>query len=86
MYLPAHFAESRPEVLRALVAAHPFALLATQAVDGELVADGLPFFLDTGPDDGPFGVLRAHVARANPLWHRSRTDVDSLVVFQGPHA
>ncbi len=86
MYLPAHFAETRPEVLRALVAAHPFGLLASQTGDGELVADGVPFVLDAGPDDGSPGVLRAHVARANPLWHRSRTDVDSLVVFQGPQA
>jgi transcriptional regulator len=29
-------------------------------------------------------VLRAHVARANPLWREARTDLESLVVFQGP--
>lgn len=86
MYLPAHFSESRPEVLHELVRAHPFGLLVTRSVEGELVADGVPFVLDTGPEDGPFGVLRAHVARANPLWHQSRTDASSLVVFQGPQA
>ena len=37
-----------------------------------------------GEDAGP-GVLRAHVARANPLWTTARDDVDALVVFQGPH-
>ena len=86
MYLPAHFAETRPEVLRALVRTHSFGLLMTQANDGELVADAVPFFLDTEPVDGPHGVLRAHVARANPLWQRSRADLDCLVVFQGPQA
>ena len=29
-------------------------------------------------------MLRGHVARANPLWRTARSDVDSLVVFQGP--
>jgi len=86
MYLPAHFAETRPEVLQALVRSHPFGLLVTRSVEGELVADGVPFVLDAGPQDGPFGVLRAHVARANPLWRLARTDASSLVVFQGPQA
>ena len=29
-------------------------------------------------------MLRAHVARANPLWREARDDVEALVVFQGP--
>ena len=37
------------------------------------------------PAGGP-GLLRAHVARANPLWRDSRTDTPVLVVFQGPQA
>jgi transcriptional regulator len=42
----------------------------------------VPFFLDADPAGGP-GVLRAHVARANPVWKEARSDVESLVVFQG---
>ena len=81
MYLPAHFAESRPEVLQRLVQDHPFGLLVTQ--DGNaIVANSIPFFLDADPAGGP-GVLRAHVARANPVWREARGDVESLVVFQG---
>ena len=81
MYLPAHFAESRPEVLQRLVQDHPFGLLVTQ--DGNaIIANSIPFFLDADPDGG-FGVLRAHVARANPVWREARSDVESLVVFQG---
>ena len=85
MYQPAHFNESRPEVLRELVRSHPFGLLVTQDGDGELAANGVPFLLDDDPAGGP-GILRAHVARANPLWRAARTDRDSLVVFQGPQA
>jgi transcriptional regulator len=48
-----------------------------------MVANTIPFLLEADPQSGP-GILRAHVARTNPLWKESRTDVDSLVVFQGP--
>ena len=83
MYLPAHFSESRPDVLRAFVRDHPLGLLVTQNRAGGIDANSVPFILDAG-GDGP-GVLRAHVARANPLWSTARDDVDALVVFQGPH-
>jgi transcriptional regulator len=83
MYLPAHFAESRPEVLRDFVAAHPYGLLVTQNRAGGVDANGLPFLLDADAGGGP-GVLRGHVARANPVWASARDDVDALVVFQGP--
>ena len=85
MYLPAHFAESRPEVLRDFIAAQPLCLLVTQTRAGEITANSVPFFLDAGVDAASPGVLRAHVARANPLWKEARDDVDALVVFQGPH-
>ena len=84
MYLPTHFAESRPEVLRDFIASHPLGLLVTQNGAGGIDANSVPFFLDVA-DDGTPGVLRAHVARANPLWKEARDDVDALVVFQGPH-
>lgn len=83
MYLPAHFEETRPELLHELISAHPLGLLITQNPDGEMVANTIPFLLEADPQSGP-GILRAHVARTNPLWKESRTDVDSLVVFQGP--
>ena len=83
MYLPAHFKESRPEVLHELMRTHPLGLLVTQDSSG-LQADAIPFMLD--PERGEFGTLVAHVARANPLWRDARTDVDSLVVFQGLQA
>jgi len=84
MYLPSHFAESRPQVLRDFIASHPFGLLVTQNRAGGIDANSIPFFLDAA-DEATTGVLRAHVARANPLWKDARDDVDALVVFQGPH-
>ncbi len=83
MYLPAHFSEARPDVLRAFVRDHPLGLLVTQSRAGGLDANSVPFILDA--DGAGPGVLRAHVARANPLWSTARDDVDALVVFQGPH-
>lgn len=85
MYLPAHFEETRPAVLHELVRTHPLGLLVTQSSAGELAANSIPFVLDADPAGGP-GLLRGHVARANPLWREARGDTDSLVVFQGPQA
>jgi len=84
MYLPKHFEESRAEVLHELVRTHPLGLLVTLA-DAGLQANPVPFILDADPAGGP-GILRAHVARANPLWRETRSDVEALVVFQGPQA
>ena len=84
MYLPSHFEETRPEVLHELVRTHPLGLLITLGATG-LQANPVPFMLDAAAD-GNATVLRAHVARANPVWREARTDVESLVVFQGPQA
>ena len=84
MYLPAHFEETRPEVLHGLVRAHPLGLMITLGPAG-LQANPIPFLLDPDPAGGP-ATLRAHVARANPVWREARTDMESLVVFQGPQA
>jgi transcriptional regulator len=85
MYLPSHFEEKRPEVLHELLRTHPLGLLVTRDGTGELQANTVPFLLDTDPAGRP-GILRAHVARANPLWREARSDTESLVVFQGPQA
>lgn len=80
MYLPAHFEETRPAVLQALLRAHPLGQLVTLDAHGAPVANPIPFILDT--DRGPLGTLVGHVARANPVW-RSAGQV-ALVLFQGP--
>ncbi|MDR5776104.1 MULTISPECIES: FMN-binding negative transcriptional regulator [unclassified Caballeronia] len=80
MYIPAHFEENRPEALRALIAAHPFGALVTHGPNG-LDANHIPFELD--PAIGEHGTLRAHVARANPVWREVGAREDVLVIFQG---
>lgn len=83
MYLPTHFEETRVDVLRELIRAHPLGALVTLTGAG-LDASHLPFELDA--DREPFGTLRGHVARANPVWREFSRDVEALVIFQGPGA
>jgi transcriptional regulator len=80
MYLPSHFEEQRPEELRRLMHDHPLGMLVTLGADG-LNANHIPFEFDAGT--GPCGTLRAHVARANPVWQEASDEVEALVVFQG---
>ncbi len=82
MYLPAHFEESRSEVLHQLLRVQPFATLVTQGADG-VTADHLPLHLEPGV--GPCGALHGHVARANPLWQQA-ADSEVLAIFHGPQA
>ncbi|MES2015255.1 MAG: FMN-binding negative transcriptional regulator [Pseudomonadota bacterium] len=82
MYAPSHFNEARPELLHGLIAQYPLGTVITHGNAG-LSAAHIPFELCAASADAPFGVLRAHVARANPLW---RSEGDTLVVFQGRSA
>lgn len=83
MYLPGYFNESRPEVIQALMRARPLAALVAQCESG-LVANHIP--VEALPEPAPFGVLRGHVARANPLWKEYRAGSEALAIFQGPQA
>lgn len=83
MYVPADFAESRPDVLRELIVRHPFGSLITHGKDG-LDANHLPF--EWLPGDGGLGELHAHVARANPVWQAVANGDDVLVIFHAGDA
>ena len=86
MYQPKQFEVTEQATLHSAMRAHPLGTLVTLQ-DGELVADEVPFYLDATPRAGhPLGVLKAHVARANPLWQRHDTAHKVLVVFKGPQA
>ena len=80
MYLPQHFEQTDREQLAALMAAHPLATLVTRAGDG-FTADHIPLMYDA--THGEHGLLRGHVARANPLW-REAAGSEVLAVFSGP--
>ena len=83
MYLPAHFEETRVEVIHRLIREHPLAVLVTLGAAG-LNANHIPLEID--PEPAPLGTLRGHVARANPVWRDFARDVEALTVFQGPQA
>lgn len=81
MYLPAHFNETRTDVLHALMRARPLATLVTLS-DSGLIANHIP--LQTRDEPAPLGSIRGHIARANPLWREYRSDTQALAIFQGP--
>lgn len=83
MYLPEQFQEPSIEVMHELMRAYPLATVVTLASDG-LNANHIPLHLSV--DSTPFGILRGHVARANPIWQDFAEDVGVLVIFSGPNA
>ncbi|REE23298.1 PaiB family negative transcriptional regulator [Paraburkholderia sp. BL27I4N3] len=86
MYMPAHFEENRPEVLHRLIAEQPFGALITNGPNG-LDANHVPFEFEVPSTAAEtHGILRAHVARANPVWQEAAANPEALVIFQGPAA
>lgn len=83
MYVPSHFAETSPAALHGLIVEHPLGVLVTHDRNG-LDANHVPFELDAGV--GKHGILRAHVARSNPVWQSIRDGSDVLVVFRAEDA
>ena len=83
MYSPTHFNETRIDVMHALLHDHPLGAVVLHGPDG-LSADQIPFEIAPPCEGAPFGVLRGHVARANPLWRRD--GAPTMVLFQGASA
>ena len=77
MYVPDHFREDRPDVLQDAMRRIGFATLVTHDVSGGLEANHLPMLFQDG-------VLRGHVARANPVGKAG--EGAALAIFLGPHA
>jgi transcriptional regulator len=78
MYRPDLFRVDDLPRLHGLMRARPFAALISSGPDG-LFATHLPTVLK---DDGAFGTIECHVARANPHWQALGGEV--LMIFQGP--
>ncbi|WP_456268479.1 FMN-binding negative transcriptional regulator [Kushneria sp. AK178] len=79
MYLPRHFQMDDLKAQHAFMRHHPFATLVTVTA-GDPQADPLPLLLHA--EEGRQGVLRGHVARANPLCQQSPGR--ALALFHGP--
>ena len=83
MYIPSQFEQPDIQVMHELIRNRPLATLVTLGANG-INANHIPLHLAPTPE--PFGVLRGHIARANPLWRDLVADVETLAIFHGPDA
>jgi transcriptional regulator len=81
MYTPTAFREARLPELHAAIDAIAFASLVSTTHAG-LQVSHIPLLL--APEEGPYGTLYGHVARANA--HAACNSTPSLAIFLGPHA
>ncbi len=80
MYLPSHFQEIDPIVLRDAVRGLGPGELVTVGSQG-LEASVVPLLIDDGST-----LLTGHLARANQQWKRADLSVPVLVIWRGPDA
>jgi transcriptional regulator len=83
MYIPKHFEVTDVKALNELIRDYPLATLVTISANG-LNANHIPMHISTTPE--PYGTLRGHVARANPLLEDINGENQSLSIFHGPNA
>jgi transcriptional regulator len=79
MYLPELFRVEDVPQMHALMRARPFAALVSAGSAG-LFASHLPTVLK---DEGRYGVIECHLARANPHWRDLADGGEALMIFQG---
>ena len=82
MYLPKHFEQHDPLALQTLMRERSLATVVS-VVDGDITANHIPLVFDASA--GEHGILRGHVARANPLWLAAQSSA-VLAIFQGAQA
>jgi transcriptional regulator len=80
MYRPEHHRVDNFSLMHALMRARPFVALVSESAEG-LYATHLPTVLK---DDGPYGVVEFHLARASPHWKYLAERNEVLMIFQGP--
>lgn len=84
MYIPKHFEEPRIDVMQTLIRDYPLATLVTLSTNG-LNANHIPLhWVEEG--GSPYGSLRGHIARSNPLWTDFDPHTEVLAVFQAENA
>jgi len=81
MYNPSLFKQDDPQVLHEWMTHYPLATVVTLSSHG-LNASHIPLLHDTAA--GGFGVLRGHMAKANPQWSDLTPGVRALAIFTGP--
>jgi len=79
IYTPQQFSENDRGRLFRFMRQHSFATLISSAGNEPSVAH-VPLLVDEATS-----LVRAHVARANPLWREFAPDREVLLIFHGPH-
>jgi transcriptional regulator len=79
MFQPDHFRVDDVPEMHALMRARPFAALISSGSAG-LYATHLPTVLK---EEGPWGTIECHLARANPHWKDLAAGGEALMIFQG---
>jgi transcriptional regulator len=82
MYVPGLFGSASASEIQEIIETCSFATLITVR-DGELQISHLPLVLQ---GTVPGGVLRGHMARANPQLAHCRPGTSATAIFHGPHA
>jgi transcriptional regulator len=83
MYTPAAFRQDDLSTLHQQMRESRLPTLVSHGTHG-LLASPLPLLLEA--DEGPYGTLYGHFARANPQWRDIAAGAQALVIFQGPDA
>lgn len=83
MYTPRAFALDDLPQLQQLILNTRLAQVVTMAEHG-LQASHLPLLLN--PDEGPYGTLYGHMAKANGQWQDLQNGAQALVIFAGAEA
>ena len=78
MYLPTHFKQENLPELFDLIEKNPLGSLMV-IYDGEIEANHIPFELDRSA--GKSGLLRGHIAKANPLLNVLEQSQSAYVIF-----
>ncbi len=79
MYVPAHFQETNPDEIAAIIAAAPLACIVAQTEQG-LIANHIPLLADRD------GTLVGHVALANDMHRLIADGQEVLAIFRGDDA
>lgn len=82
MYVPKHFELGNQAAQMDLIRQNSFATLVTGA-NGTMTATHLPLLLE---NDASTPTLVGHMARMNDQWRQFDEKIETMAVFQGPHA
>jgi transcriptional regulator len=82
MYIPKHFEVTDVEIMHDLIRDYSLATLVTLSTNG-LNANHIPLHLLESPK--PYGTLKGHISRSNPVLDDISKGIESLAIFHGPN-